>query len=231
MKLIVSSVRYPTLETERHLTTAARQLARQCAVMRAIFAQTGTPPLRDFTADFAGLAKIVTGQQLSAASAAAIWTRVSSAIVPFDAGIVQRLPDATLAGLGLSSAKIRTLKSVARAIANDDLDFDLLNRARDDEVVDRLTALHGIGPWTADIYLLFALRRRDAFPAGDLALALAVQRLFKLKSRPNPKELLEIAERWRPHRATAARLLWADYAHAKTAAATGRPPAGMRARR
>ena len=82
-------------------------------------------------------------------------------------------------------------------------------------MIERLTALHGIGPWTADIYLLFALRRADAFPPGDLALQLAAQRLFKLKDRPTPARLAEIAERWRPWRGAAARLLWADYALAR----------------
>lgn len=200
-----------TLANEKQLAVAVRALKKRCAIMRAIHERTGTPPLRDFTADFAGLAKIITGQQLSTASAAAIWSRVSSAIQPFTATPVVALADSQLAAFGLSAAKIRTLKAVAAAVGDGTLDFDHLGTQPDATITERLTALHGIGPWTADIYLLFALRRADAFPAGDLALQLAVQRVFELERRPSPAELIEIAERWRPWRGAAARLLWADY--------------------
>jgi DNA-3-methyladenine glycosylase II len=193
------------------LTAAANALAEHCKIMRAIYARTGTPPLRDFVADFSGLAKIVTGQQLSAASAAAIWNRVALAIQPFEAGALHATPDSDLASLGLSGAKIRTLKAMASAVLDDGLDIPSLTSEPDTIVIERLTALHGIGPWTADIYLLFALRRADAFAPGDLALQLAVQRHFKLKDRPSPAKLESIAERWRPWRGAAARLLWADY--------------------
>ena len=207
----MTTQRQKTITSARQLTAAANALSEQCKVMRAIYAQTGTPPLRDFTADFSGLAKIVTGQQLSAASAAAIWNRVGPAITPFDAKSIRRMPDAGLAALGLSGAKIRTLKAIATAILDDGLNIPALAHAPDAIVIERLTALHGIGPWTADIYLLFALRRADAFAPGDLALQLAVQRLFDLKERPSPVKLEAIAERWRPWRGAAARLLWAEY--------------------
>ncbi len=208
--------RYVTLADTSQLEAAARELSERCHVMRAIFEQTGLPPLRDFTADFAGLARIVTGQQLSAASAAAIWGRVAARIVPFDAATVLAITDAELAQLGLSGGKIRTLKAMASAIRDDGFDIAALRTAPDAVVIERLTSLHGIGPWTADIYLLFALRRADAFAAGDLALQLAAQRLFNLKSRPTALELAAISERWRPWRGVAARLLWADYAVPRT---------------
>ena len=205
------AARHKSLTTERQLAAAAVALCQQCKVMSSIHARTGTPPLRDFSADFSGLAKIVTGQQLSTASASAIWNRVSAAIDPFHATSLRAISDGKLAALGLSGAKIRTLKAIATAILDDGLDIPALSKAPDSVVIDQLTALHGIGPWTADIYLLFALRRTDAFAPGDLALQLAVQRVFKLKNRPLPAELEKIAERWRPWRAVAARLLWADY--------------------
>ncbi|MEQ1672009.1 MAG: DNA-3-methyladenine glycosylase 2 family protein [Hyphomicrobium sp.] len=208
----MTKARFPTIANQRQLTAAACALGEQCQIMAAIFARTGTPPLRDFTADFAGLAQIVTGQQLSAASAAAIWARVSAAVSPFDASAIRAIAASDLARLGLSPAKIRTLKAVAAAIEEDGFDFAALSAAPDAEVITRLTALHGIGPWTADIYLLFALRRADAFAAGDLALQIAAQRRFKLKDRPAPAKLESLAERWRPWRGAAARLLWADYA-------------------
>lgn len=207
----MTAARYKTLKSDRHLNEAANALGQHCKIMCAVYARTGTPPLRDFAADFSGLAKIVTGQQLSAASAAAIWNRVAAAIQPFEADALLAIPDRDLATLGLSGGKIRTLKAVATAVADGSIDIEALNAAPDIVIIEKLTALHGIGPWTADIYLLFALRRADAFAPGDLALQLAVQRLFKLKARPTPAELENIAERWRPWRAVAARLLWADY--------------------
>ena len=200
-----------TLANQKQLQKAAQSLTAQCVIMREIYAQTGAPPLREFSADFAGPAKIITGQQLSTASAAAIWSRVAAAIQPFDAAHVLARDDTEFAALGLSRAKIRTLKAVASAIHTDGFDIAGLADEPDAVVIERLTALHGIGPWTADIYLLFALRRADAFPAGDLALQLAAQRLLRLDVRPTPAALIEIAERWRPWRGAAARLLWAEY--------------------
>lgn len=192
-------------------------LEEQCGVMSRILKRTGLPPPRDFPADFSGLAKIVVGQQLSAQSAAAIWTRIKEALIPFTPEMVQAAGDSELKSLGLSSGKIRTLRALSLAVLEDGLDFDDLNAAEDDVIIERLTAIHGIGPWTADIYLLFALARRDAFAPGDLALQLAVQHHFKLKVRPTRDEMEQIAERWRPARAVAARILWADYAFARRA--------------
>ena len=199
------------LMSQTELTAAIDGLSAQCRIMRAVAKRTGTPELRDYPANFSGLARIVVGQQLSAASAGAIWVRVDAALKPFEAKAVIASDGAHLASLGLSGAKIRTLKAVAEAADTGAVDFRKLNRLSDAAIHDALTGLHGIGPWTADIYLLFALRRADAFAPGDLALQLAAQRLFKLQHRPSPAELLKIAERWRPWRGAAARLLWADY--------------------
>lgn len=209
--------RHATVTTERQLRAAAVALAAQCKVMSRILMRTGIPPARKFPADFSGLAKIVVGQQLSAQSAAAIWARVEAAVSPFEPEAVLARSDADLKSLGLSNGKIRTLKALSRAVLEDGLDLATLNAADEHIIVERLTAVHGIGPWTADIYLLFALARKDAFAPGDLALQLAVQHHFKLKSRPTADELQKIAERWRPARAVAARLLWADYAFARRA--------------
>jgi DNA-3-methyladenine glycosylase II len=192
-------------------------LADQCKVMSRILKRTGLPPPRDFPANFSGLAKIIVGQQLSAQSAAAIWARVAQALFAITPETVQAASDTDLKLLGLSNGKIRTLRALARAVLEDGLDFEALNAASDEIIVQRLTAIHGIGPWTADIYILFALARRDAFAPGDLALQLAAQHHFKLESRPTAEELERIAERWRPARAVAARLLWADYASARRA--------------
>lgn len=210
---------YPCLSGEQELAAAIADLSRRCRHMRAIAARTGQPALREFPANFEGLAKIVVGQQLSAASAAAIWARVATAIKPFTAKAVLHERNEDLKALGLSSGKIRTLKSVAEAVAKRQVRFSLINGMPDSEIHEALTRLHGIGPWTADIYLLFALRRADAFPPGDLALQLAAQRIFKLEEKPTAAELLAIAERWRPWRGAAARLLWAQYALQRASAA------------
>lgn len=213
----------PTLKSARDLEKAAAALTAKCRVMRSIHARVGVPALRDYDSGFSGIAKIVTGQQLSAASANAIWARVSAAVQPFEAHVLLDWPDTGLAGLGLSKGKIKTLKALARAVLQG-LDMARLAKEPDNVIVERLTAIHGIGPWTADIYLLFALRRADAFPPGDLALQIAAQRHFKLKSRPSPAELGKLAERWRPWRGVAARLLWADYGAARTAKSPPAPP-------
>lgn len=209
--------RHVTVKTGRQLEAAAAMLAQQCRVMSRILKRTGLPPPRNFPPDFSGLAKIVVGQQLSAQSAAAIWARVEQALLPFTPEAMLAHSDNDLKLLGLSNGKIQTLKALSRAVLEDGLDFPALNTADEHIIVERLTAVHGIGPWTADIYLLFALARRDAFAPGDLALQLAVQHHFKLERRPTAEELERIAERWRPARAVAARLLWADYAFARRA--------------
>ena len=147
-----------------------------------------------------------------------------TALYPLHPATLRGMNDVQLAALGLSGAKIRTLKAIAAAILDDGLDITSLSKSPDNVVIEKLTALHGIGPWTADIFLLFALRRADAFAPGDLALQLAVQRVFKLKNRPTPVELEKIAERWRPWRAVAARLLWADYGLARKEIPKSKPP-------
>lgn len=213
----MSSRRHATVTTERQLKAAAVMLAEQCKIMSRILKRTGLPPRRDFPADFSGLAKIIVGQQLSAHSAAAIWARLAGALYPFTPETIHATSDDDLKQLGLSGGKIRTLRALSLAVLDDGLDFETLNIADNHVIVERLTAIHGIGPWTADIYILFALARRDAFPPGDLALQLAVQHHFKLERRPTAEELEKIAERWRPARAVAAQLLWADYAFARRA--------------
>lgn len=208
-------MRAPThvrLASEKDFAGAVSELTRACRLMRAVHARTGLPPLRDYPAGLEGLARIVVGQQLSAQSAGAIWARLQDGVRPFEASAVLSFGDSDLKAFGLSHGKIRTLRSLATAVAAGEIEFRRLNRLSNEDIHETLTALHGIGPWTADIYLLFALRRADAFAPGDLALQIAAQRLFKLEARPSAARLLELAERWRPWRGAAARLLWADYA-------------------
>ena len=200
--------------TDDDVRAGVRALRRRCAVMRRVHDLAGHPPLRRRPAGFEGLARIIVGQQVSVASATAIWERTAAACVPFEPATLLALSDKGLAGAGLSRPKIRTLRAIAAACA-DGLDLTRLDDRNDQEIHDALTAITGIGPWTADVYILFCLGRADGWASGDLALQVAVQRAFELSDRPGKDEMLELAERWRPWRGVAARLLWAYYAALK----------------
>jgi DNA-3-methyladenine glycosylase II len=180
-----------------------------------LLAIAGTPPLRRRPGGFAGLAAIIVSQQLSTASAAAIWGRLSAAFDPFEPAAIRRARTAKLQRVGLSAPKIRALKAIARAAETGAIDFDALASMPADDAHRTLTALHGIGPWTADIYLLACLGHADAWPAGDLALQEAMRLAFALDARPDVKAMVSLAEPWRPWRGVAARLLWAYYRAAK----------------
>lgn len=201
------------IETTDDIARGCRALRRRCTYMRKIHNALGDPPLRRRQAGFAGLARIVVGQQLSIASADAIWARVQSELAPFEPATLLSVGETQLRDLGLSRPKMRTLRAVASASVNGDICFDELSTISEPEVRQRLTNLHGIGPWSADIYMMFCLGARDAFAPGDLALQEAVRMVMHLPARPDLHELEEIAQRWRPWRAIAARLLWADYAN------------------
>jgi DNA-3-methyladenine glycosylase II len=177
----------------------------------ALVAKAGRPPLRRRPGGFAGLAAIIVSQQLSTASAAAIWGRLAAAFVPLDAAAILRTRPARLARLGLSAPKIRALKAIAHAVAREGLVLENFADRPADDAHAALTALHGVGPWTADIYLLGCLGHADAWPAGDLALQEAARLAFGLPARPTAKEMHALAEPWRPWRAVAARILWTYY--------------------
>jgi DNA-3-methyladenine glycosylase II len=176
-----------------------------------VFARAGQPPLRRRAGGFAGLAAIIVAQQLSTASATAIWGRLAAKFDPVHPAAVRRARTATLQRIGLSAAKIKALKSIAAAIDKGVIDLDALAEKPADEAHAALTTLHGVGPWTADIYLLFCLGHADAWPAGDLALQEAARHALGLRARPTVKEMAELAELWRPRRGVAAYLLWKYY--------------------
>ncbi len=188
------------------IRAAVTALRRRCPTMRRLHDLVGDPPLRRQAAGFKGLAAIVVAQQLSAASAAAIWRRTEGVVKPFRPEVVAALSDAELRGAGLSRPKIRTLRAVSEAVIDGTLDFKRLQRASDDDLRQALTAVSGIGPWTADIYVMFCLGRPDAFAPGDLALQLSAQSAFALKSRPDRfrdrgarRALAPLARRRRSH--------------------------------
>ena len=204
------------IETALDVRRGVMVLRRKCPHMRRLHDLTGDPPLRRYAAGFEGLSRIVVGQQLSTASAGAIWTRTAAAVQPFSPRVMLMRSDTELRAAGLSRAKIKTLRAVAAAIDGNELDLAGLSIAGDEVVRGALTSVSGIGPWTADIYLMFCLGRADSWASGDLALQVAVQSALAMGEKPTARDLEDIAERWRPWRSIAARLLWAYYATLKT---------------
>jgi DNA-3-methyladenine glycosylase II len=203
------------IHTETDLDIAIAGLIGLDPRFGAALSRAGRPPLRRRQDGFAGLASIVVSQQVSTASAKAIWGRLIAALDPFDHAAVLRARLPKLVRAGLSGAKIRTLKAIAKAIDRGELDLAALADMSADEAHAALTAVHGIGPWTADVYLLFCLGHADTWPAGDLALQEAAKLLLALKTRPTAKEMGPLAEPWRPWRGAAAYMLWAYYRTAK----------------
>ena len=203
------------IHTEADLDHAIARLIDADPRFGPVLARAGRPPLRRRADGFAGLASIVVSQQLSTASAKAIWERLDQAFDPLDHTAMLRARTAKLARVGLSTPKIRALKAIAKAVDRGDLDLPALVDKPAEEAHAALTAVHGIGPWTADIYLLFCLGHADAWPAGDLALQEATRLVLALKTRPTVKEMGPLAEAWRPWRGAAACMLWTYYRTAK----------------
>lgn len=177
----------------------------------------GRPLLRLRAPGFEGMVWIVVSQQVSVASAEAIAARVRAGIVPLEAQRLLELSEDELRACGLSGPKLRTLRALGEAVAGG-LALETLGALAPQEAHARLTAIKGIGPWSADIFLLFCLGHPDAWPAGDIALQEAARLVLKLKQRPGARRLEKIGERWRPWRGVAARMLWAYYRAAKTLA-------------
>ncbi len=174
----------------------------------------GEVPLRRHPAGFESLAGIIVSQQISKASADAIFGRLKAAIDPFTPERLLDIGEGGLAGAGLSRPKQKTFFAVAEACRSG-LDLEGLCEIPAAEAIAAMTAMPGIGPWTAEVYLLFCAGHPDIFPAGDIALQNAVRHAFNLEARPAPKPLSVIAGRWSPHRSVAARLFWAYYANMK----------------
>lgn len=201
------------IKTNRDVARACDVLADQCEHMaQALEACGGPPPLRRRPAGFDTLARILMGQQLSVASASAIWGRLEAGLGEVTPDAVHATSDETLRSYGLSGPKQRYLRACAQAVTDGLLDFKKLSRMDDADAHEHLIAVKGIGPWTADIYLLSGLGRPDVFPAGDIALQAAAQRLMRKRKRPDADGITKIAKRWQPHRSVAARVLWAYYA-------------------
>ena len=199
------------IHTQADLEKAVGLLIQQDPRWQPVFDKAGMPAIRRREGGYAGLCSIVCGQQLSTASAAAIRARLFAAFDPFHHDTVRLARGDKLARLGLSRPKIKAMKEIGKAISKGHIDLDAVAAMEADQAHAALTALHGIGPWTADIYLLFCLGNADAWPAGDLALQEAARLAFNLRKRPDAKAMVKLADVWRPWRGVAAHLLWAYY--------------------
>ncbi|MEH6403508.1 MAG: hypothetical protein V7750_09075 [Sneathiella sp.] len=178
---------------------------------RALTLISPIPP-RTRPAGFEHLTRIIIEQQVSLASAAAIWRRMINGIIPFTEKRLLEFNEEDLRGMGLSRQKAIYCRALADHITSGKLSFDALNALSNDQVADALTAVKGIGRWTAEIYMISCLQRQDIWPAGDVALKIALQHLKGLENRPSVDEMDILAEPLRPYRTLAARILWRYYA-------------------
>jgi DNA-3-methyladenine glycosylase II len=203
----------PELEslTEESLTRGLMVLANLDRDLARIVETLGPPPLWQREPGFTTLLCIILEQQVSVAAAKAVFNRLCGVLVPLTPENFLTLDDVQLRGIGFSRQKILYCRGLADAIANGHLDLSKLERMDETTIRTELKRLKGIGDWTVDIYLLMALQRPDIFPKGDLAIAIAFQKLKNLATRPTPVQLEAMTQHWRPWRAIAVRLLWHYY--------------------
>lgn len=196
---------------EPTLARAVRALARAEPRFAHIVKRHGQPPLWPRDPGFQTLVLLMLEQQVSLAQGRAMYMRIASATGAVTPANVAKLGESGLRALGVTRQKSAYLAALAMRLERGEFDLGALANLSDAEADAALDALHGVGPWTAQCYLLFALRRSDVFPAADLALLEAVRHLWRLRARPSPEALARRAQAWRPHRAVAARLLWHHY--------------------
>lgn len=200
------------LTTGEVLERQLRALLRRNPELRAVAKQAGPFEIRLTPGGFAGLARVICGQQLSVASARAIWGRFADLPGALDPATYLTLSETEIRATGYSAGKYRTVRVIAEAIVNGELDLSLVETMSGEEATSYLTAHKGIGPWTAEIYLMFCTGHPDIFPVGDLALRKAVGHALGMIDTPNEKELAALAAKWAPYRHAAALLFWRYYA-------------------
>lgn len=197
--------------TEENLAIAVQELAVLDKDLAKIFQELGNPPMWSRKGGFSALIRIILEQQVSIASAKAVFERLEKIVTPLTPEKFLTLEEMQLKAIGFSRQKSQYSRGLAEAIATGQLDLTKLDTMDESIIRTELKRLKGIGDWTVDIYLLMALQRPDVFPKGDLALAIATQKLKGLSVRPTPLELEVIAQSWQPWRAVAARMLWHYY--------------------
>jgi len=200
------------LDSAESLAVHLKALLRRDRRLHPVHERAGHFEVRTTTPGFFGMARIICGQQLSVASARAIWTRFAALKGAQEPRGFLKLDQALVLGTGFSRAKYRTVRAVAEAVVAGTLDFDELDKLPAAEAIEKLIEINGVGPWTAEIYLMFCAGHPDIFPAGDLALRKAVGHALGLAEMPTSKDLSVIAETWSPHRAAAALLFWRYFA-------------------
>jgi DNA-3-methyladenine glycosylase II len=192
-------------------TQSVRVLANRDAHLAEVLQKYGRPPLWVREPGFPTLVYIILEQQVSLASAKAAFDRLNAAVRPLTPRGLLKLTNTDLKRIGFSRQKTLYTRLLAESLSRRHFDLRYLHELHDDAARKMLTTFKGIGNWTADIYLLSALRRPDIWPVGDLALATAVQEVKQLRERPSPEKLEKISVPWRPYRAVAARLFWHAY--------------------
>lgn len=198
------------IETKDDIETGLAALLALDARLAAVVAFAGDVPLRRNPPGLSSFIAIVVSQQISRASADAILARFNALVNPMTAEALLACDDALFREAGLSRPKQQTVRAVAQAVT-EGLDLEALCQADPDEAMAELTAIRGVGPWTAEVYLMFAAGHPDIFPAHDVALQAAVAHAFRLDPRPRPRQLYAMAESWAPWRGVAARLFWSYY--------------------
>lgn len=211
-----STQAHPVALSHVTLIEAVEVLAERDPDLASVVAAYGPPPLWERATGFPTLVHIILEQQVSLASARAAFQRLGETVSPLTAAGFLTLDDATLKAIGFSRQKTVYGRALAQAMLEGTLDIEGLAGLEDSLVRERLMGVKGIGQWSADIYLLMALRRPDVWPRGDLALAVAAQRVKRLAGRPSPDDLGRLAEGWRPWRAVAARILWHAYLRSRS---------------
>ena len=202
--------------TKKSLREGAVYLAARDNDLARLLETNGVPPLWARKPCFSTLIHIILEQQVSLASAKAMYSRLSDNLVPFTPKRFLEVGSSYLRSLGVTRQKAAYCINVAEAILVNQLDLKSLSRMNDLVAADTLTRIKGIGPWTADIYLLMALRRPDVWPSGDIALINTVRKVKELDKHPSPSTLSKVAEAWRPFRSIAARMLWHHYLSDRT---------------
>jgi len=197
------------ISSAAQLHTAIDSLIAADKRLHPVVKRTGRPEFKPRRKHgFEALLDIVASQQLSIAAADTIFGRLKEKVVPFDPPTLLATPAEVLRACGLSAPKQKHMKSIATAILDGSLDLKRVRNMPDDDARAHLTAVKGIGPWTADIYLMSSLGRADIWPVADVGLQAAITRALKLKKRPNEKQMEKLSKNWRPWRTIAARLFW-----------------------
>jgi len=204
-----------SINSQKDVETGLVELGALDAELKPIISMVPHVPLRREQTGFPGLCRIIIGQHVSTASASAIHTRFVERINPVSPESYLAANETTLIEIGLTRAKQATLSTLSNAIVSNTLDLEALAEMTAQDAIQKLTGLKGIGPWTAEVYLLFCVGHRDVFAAGDLAVREAVRMAFDMEERPSEQELRQIATRWAPQRGIATRLFWSYYEHVK----------------